>query len=45
MLDGSSAMTFFTFAVPYKIFKEMENNVEGSFLEVGAWLKLLKYIG
>ncbi|RLI79770.1 hypothetical protein DRP05_02720 [Archaeoglobales archaeon] len=35
----------FTFAVPYKMFKEMENNVEGSFLEIGTWLKLLKYVG
>ncbi len=31
----------FTFAVPYKMFKEMEENVKGSFLEVGTWTKLL----
>ncbi|RLI79431.1 hypothetical protein DRP05_04010 [Archaeoglobales archaeon] len=35
----------FTFAVPYNMFEEMENNVEGSFLEVGTWTKLLKYMG
>lgn len=35
----------FTFVVPYKMFEEMENNVEGSFLEIGTWLKLLKYVG
>lgn len=34
----------FTFAVPYKMFKEMEENVEGSFLEIGTWTKLVKYI-
>ena len=35
----------FTFAIPYKMFEEMEGNVEGSFLEVGTWTKLLKYMG
>ena len=29
----------FTFAVPYKMFKEMEENVEWSFLEIGTWTK------
>lgn len=30
----------FTFAVPYKMFKEMEENVKDSFLEIGTWTKL-----
>uniref|UniRef100_A0A7C3UHY1 DUF169 domain-containing protein n=1 Tax=Geoglobus ahangari TaxID=113653 RepID=A0A7C3UHY1_9EURY len=34
----------FTFAVPYKMFKEMEENVEGSFLEIGTWTKLSKFL-
>ena len=34
----------FTFAVPYKMFKEMEENVEGSFLEIGTWIKLLEFL-
>lgn len=29
-----------SFTVPYKMFQEMEANVEGSFLEMHAWLKL-----
>jgi hypothetical protein len=28
---------FFTFAVPYRMFEEMEGNVEGSFLERTTW--------
>lgn len=31
----------FTFAVPYRRFKEMENNVEGSFLERSTWKSLV----
>lgn len=33
-----------TFTVPYKMFKEMESNVERSFLEVGTWPKLRKHL-
>ena len=33
-----------TFTVPFKMFKEMEENVEGSFLEIGTWTKLVKYV-
>ncbi len=33
-----------TFAVPYSLFREMEDNVEGSFLEIGTWTKLVKYL-
>jgi len=29
-----------SFSVPYKMFEEMENNVEGSFLEQDPWLKV-----
>jgi uncharacterized protein (DUF169 family) len=29
-----------TFTVPYKMFQEMEGNIEGSFLETPAWRKL-----
>jgi hypothetical protein len=31
-----------TFAVPLKMFEEMEQNVEGSFLERPTWQGLLK---
>jgi uncharacterized protein (DUF169 family) len=31
-----------SFAIPYKMFLEMEANVEGSFLEKGDWLKILE---
>jgi uncharacterized protein (DUF169 family) len=31
-----------TFTVPYKMFREMEANIEGSFLEMPAWKKLLE---
>lgn len=30
-----------SFSVPYKLFKKMEGNVEGSFLEKEGWLELL----
>ncbi len=33
-----------TFAVPYKMFREMEGNVEESFLEAGTWLELQKHL-
>ncbi|MDD4170301.1 MAG: DUF169 domain-containing protein [Desulfotomaculaceae bacterium] len=29
-----------SFTVPYKMFQEMEANIEGSFLEMDAWRKL-----
>ena len=29
-----------SFTVPFKLFLEMESNVEGSFLEMEDWLKL-----
>jgi uncharacterized protein (DUF169 family) len=32
----------FTFAVPWGMFREMEENVEGSFLQKGAWKALLQ---
>ncbi|MFO7966065.1 MAG: DUF169 domain-containing protein [Archaeoglobaceae archaeon] len=32
----------FTFAVPYKMFKEMEENVEGSFVERDTWKSLVE---
>ncbi len=32
----------FTFTVPFKMFLEMEENVEGSFLERYVWLSLIK---
>uniref|UniRef100_A0A7C4EP37 DUF169 domain-containing protein n=1 Tax=Thermodesulfovibrio aggregans TaxID=86166 RepID=A0A7C4EP37_9BACT len=32
----------FTFTVPFKMFLEMEKNVEGSFLERYVWLSLIK---
>jgi uncharacterized protein (DUF169 family) len=32
---------YMTFAVPYKMFEELENNVEGSFLERHAWKELM----
>jgi hypothetical protein len=31
-----------TFAVPFKMFQEMESNVEASFLERPTWKNLLK---
>jgi len=31
-----------SFAIPYKMFLEMESNVEGSFLEKREWLKILE---
>jgi uncharacterized protein (DUF169 family) len=31
-----------SFAVPYKMFLEMEGNVEGSFLEMHEWLRILE---
>ncbi|MHB8156304.1 MAG: DUF169 domain-containing protein [Desulfocucumaceae bacterium] len=31
-----------SFTVPYKMFEEMESNVEGSFLEKDVWLKVLE---
>lgn len=31
-----------SFAVPYKMFRQMEDNVEGSFLEKETWLNVLK---
>jgi hypothetical protein len=31
----------FSFAVPYKLFQEMEANVEGSFLQRHTWEKLV----
>lgn len=34
----------FTFTVPYQMFREMEENVDGSFLEVGTWKKLREYL-
>ncbi|MEM0302212.1 MAG: DUF169 domain-containing protein [Archaeoglobaceae archaeon] len=34
----------FTFAVPYKMFLEMEENVKDSFLEVGTWVKLSEFV-
>lgn len=34
----------FTFAVPYRMFVSMEKNVEGSFLEVGTWNEVKKYL-
>jgi len=33
------AKDILSFAVPYKMFREMENNVEGSFLEQEPWTK------
>lgn len=30
-----------TFAVPYKMFKEMEENVESSFVERDTWKSLM----
>ncbi len=30
-----------SFAIPYKLFKKMEDNVEGSFPEKKDWLELL----
>lgn len=35
---GTNLMTF---AVPFKMYEEMENNVEGSFLEMSTWKTLL----
>lgn len=32
------------FTVPYKLFKEMEENVEGSFLEMRTWKKLVNHL-
>lgn len=29
-----------SFTVPYKMFQEMEDNVEGSFLEMEVWKEL-----
>ncbi len=34
----------FTFAVPYRMFEEMERNVKGSFLEIGTWTKLAEVL-
>ncbi|MDW7989999.1 MAG: DUF169 domain-containing protein [Archaeoglobaceae archaeon] len=34
----------FTFAIPYKMFLEMEGNVKDSFLEVGTWVKLSEFV-
>ncbi len=34
----------FTFAVPFKMFKEMEENAKDSFLEIGTWTKLSSYV-
>jgi hypothetical protein len=31
-----------TYAVPYKMFLELESNVEGSFLEKEAWKSLIE---
>ncbi|MCF8012167.1 MAG: DUF169 domain-containing protein [Clostridiales bacterium] len=31
-----------SFAVPYKMFEEMENNIEGSFLEQEPWTKIVQ---
>jgi len=33
-----------TFTVPYEMFKEMEENVEGSFLEAGTWIEIRKHL-
>ncbi|MEW6216039.1 MAG: DUF169 domain-containing protein, partial [Nitrospirota bacterium] len=33
----------FTFATPYKMFKEMERNVDGSFLEMQTWKSLARF--
>jgi hypothetical protein len=33
---------YLSFAIPWKMFLEMENNVEGSFLEKNPWLSLLE---
>lgn len=33
---------FMTFAIPFKMFQEMESNVEGSFLQEETWKTLLK---
>lgn len=32
-----------TFAVPYKMYLELEENVEGSFLQKGTWRELMEY--
>jgi uncharacterized protein (DUF169 family) len=34
----------FTFSVPYSMFREMEENVKDSFLEIGTWTRLMKYV-
>jgi len=34
----------FTFAVPYEMFLEMEENVEGSFFERNVWKSLSKFL-
>ncbi len=34
-----------SFTVPFSMFREMENNVEGSFLETEEWLKIVEYTG
>jgi len=36
------ARNLFTFAVPWKMFQEMENNVKGSFLEKQTWRVLVE---
>ena len=33
-----------SFTIPYKMFLEMESNVQGSFLEKSEWLKVLERI-
>jgi hypothetical protein len=33
---------YFSFAMPWKLFLEMESNVEGSFLERPTWQSLLE---
>ena len=35
----------FTFTVPFELFREMEENVKDSFLEIGTWKKLSEFIG
>jgi uncharacterized protein (DUF169 family) len=43
-IRGQVGDDVFTFAVPYSMFIEMEENVDGSFLEMEVWKKLAGYV-